>query len=163
MLRAKIWCYLAVIASASLFSFFIYSVFLLGLNEFPLFKDVTLDQLAHSTYYSVALPLLLVALSFTGTGFWIGWVTLTIKVAPPMPEIVGKNDHSRIKAFILCLAMVIISAALVYGVYIRSFWALALPALVITAVVLGAVFWVGLTIITTKNRLPVNKKQEEPA
>jgi len=163
MRRAKIWGYLAVIASAALFSFFIYSVFLLGLNDFPWFSGVTLDQLAHISYYSAALPLLLVALSFTGTVFWIGWVILTIKVAPPMSEIVGKNDHSRIKAFILCLVMVIISAALVYGIYIRSFWALALPALVISAVVLGAIFWVGVTIITTRATLPVNKKQEEPA
>ncbi len=80
-----------------------------------------------------------------------------------MSEIVGKSDHSRIKAFILCLAMVIISAAMVYGVYIRSFWALALPALLISAVILGAIFWVGVTIITTRATLPVTKKQEETA
>lgn len=80
-----------------------------------------------------------------------------------MPEIVEKKDHFRIKAFILCLTMLIISAALVYGVYIRNFWALALPALAISIVVLGAVFWVGLTIITTRAELPVNKKQEESA
>ncbi len=163
MRRAKICGFLAVVASAALFSFFIYSVFLLGLNHFPWFSGVTLDQLAHITYYSAALPLLLVALSVAGTVFWIGWVIITTKVAPPMTEIVGKNDHSRIKAFILCLAMVIISATLIYGVYIRSFWALALPALAISAVVLGAIFWVGVTIITTRATLPVNKKQEESA
>ncbi len=163
MRRAKICGSLAVVASAALFSFFIYSVFLLGLNDFPWFSGVTLDQLAHITYYSAALPLLLVALSVTGNVFWIGWVIITTKVAPPMTEIAGKNDHSRIKAFILCLTMVIISAALIYGVYIRSFWALALPALAISAVVLGAIFWVGVTIITTRAALPVNKKQEESA
>ncbi|MDZ4132994.1 MAG: hypothetical protein U1E11_07625 [Dethiobacteria bacterium] len=163
MRKTKIFSFLAVIASAALFSFFVYSVFLLGLNDFPWFSSVTLDQLAHITYYSAALPLLLVALSVTGTVFWIGWVIITTKVAPPMTEIVGRNDHSRIKAFILCLAMVIISAALIYGVYIRSFWALALPALMISAVVLGAIFWVGVTIITTRATLPVNKKQEETA
>ncbi len=163
MLRTMILVFLAVIASAALFAFFIYSVFLLGLIEFPWFSGVTMDQLSHITYYSVATPILLVVLSFTGTGFWIGWTILTLKVASPMPKIVEKNDHSKIKAFILCLAMVIISAALIYGVYIRNFWALALPALAISAVVLGAVFWIGLTIITTRATLPANKKQEESA
>lgn len=155
--------FLTVAASAALFAFFIYSVFLLGLIEFPWFSGVTLDQLSHITYYSAATPILLVVLSFTGTGFWIGWTILAIKVASSMPEIVEKKDHFRIKAFILCLTMLIISAALVYGVYIRNFWALALPALAISIVVLGAVFWVGLTIITTRAELPVNKKQEESA
>jgi len=163
MPKTKIWGFLAVIASATIFSFFIYSVFLLGLHDFPWFLGVSLDQLSHITYYSAALPILLVALSATGTVFWIGWTILTIKVDYPMPEIVRKNDHAKAKAFMLCLVMVIISAALVYGVYIRSFWALALPALVISAVVLGAVFWVGLTIMTTKAAVPPKIKQKEPA
>lgn len=162
MPKAKIWGILTVIASTTLFSFFIYAVFLLGLNDFPWFSGVSLDQLSYITFYSAALPILLVALSATGTGFWIGWTILFIKVAQPMPEIVEKNDHAKIKAFLLCLAMVIISAALVYGVCIRSFWALALPALAISAVVLGAVFWIGVTIITIRVTLPINKKQKEP-
>jgi len=157
------WGLFAVIASTALFSFFIYAVFFLGLSDFPWFSGAELDQLSSVTYYSAALPILLVALSATGTGFWIGWTILTIKVVHLVPEIVGKSDHAKIKAFILCLAMVIISAALLYGIYMRSFWALALPALVISAVVLGAVFWIGVTIITTKTALPANKKQDETA
>jgi uncharacterized protein with PQ loop repeat len=163
MPKTKIWVFLTVIVSTALFSFLIYAVFFLGLNDFPWFSGVNLNQLSHITYYSAALPILLVALYATGTGFWIGWTILTVKVAHPMPETVEKKDYAKIKAFMLCLAMVIISAALVYGVYIRSFWALALPALAISAVVLGAVFWIGVTIITTRASLPTNKKQEEPA
>jgi len=163
MPKTKIWVFLTVIVSTALFSFLIYAVFFLGLNDFPWFSGVNLNQLSHITYYSAALPILLVALSATGTGFWIGWTILTVKVAHPMPETVEKKDYAKIKAFMLCLAMVIISTALVYGVYIRSFWALALPALAISAVVLGAVFWIGVTIITTRASLPTNKKQEEPA
>ena len=75
-----------------------------------------------------------------------------------MPEIVEKKDNSKIKAFFLCIAMLLLAGMLGYGVYIRSFWALAIPALVISAVVLGAVFWVGLAIITTRATLPVNDK-----
>jgi hypothetical protein len=162
MSKTKIWAFLAVITSTAFFSFFVYALFFLGLNDFPWFLGVNLHQLSYITYYSAALPLLLVALSATGTGFWVGWTILSTKVALPMPETVEKKDHAKIKAFMLCLAMVMISAALVYGVYIRSFWALALPALAISAVVLGAVFWIGVTIITTKTSLPTNKKQEEP-
>jgi hypothetical protein len=163
MSKTKIWVFLTVIASAALFSFFVYALFFLGLNDFPWFSSVNLHQLSPITYYSTALPILLVALYATGTGFWIGWTILTIKVAHPMPEIVEKKDYAKVKAFVLCLAMVIISAALIYGVYIRSFWALALPALVISSVVLGAVFWIGVTIITTRASLPTDTKQEEPA
>ena len=163
MARKKIWVFVAVIASATLFVFFIYALFFLGLNDFPWFLGVRLDQLSQLTYYSAALPILLVALTATGTAFWTGWTILTIKVAHPMPEITEKNDYARLKALFLCLAMFIVSGALVYGVYIRSFWAIALPALAISAVVFGAVFWVGVTIITTKVGLPTNKKQEESA
>lgn len=75
-----------------------------------------------------------------------------------MPEIVEKKDNSKIKAFFLCLFTAALAVVLVYGVYVRSFWALAVPALVISAVVLGAVFWVGLAIITTRSTLPTNGK-----
>lgn len=158
MPRAKIWGFLATASSSIIFVFFIYSVFYLNYHDLTVFNNVNLIELNNLTYYSVAAPLLFVALSVIGTGFWIGWTILTIKVVPPMPEIVEKKDNSKIKAFILCISMAALAAALIYGVYIRSFWALAIPALVIAAVVLGAVFWVGLAIITTRTTLPVNNK-----
>jgi len=74
-----------------------------------------------------------------------------------MPEIVEKKDNSKIKAFFLCLITAGLAVLLVYGIYVRNFWALAIPALVISAVILGAVFWVGMAIITTRATLPVNK------
>ena len=70
-----------------------------------------------------------------------------------MPEIVEKKDYSKIKAVVLCLITVALAALMIYGVYIRSFWALAVPALVISAVILGAIFWVGMAIITTRSTL----------
>lgn len=158
MPRAKIWGFFAVTASASLFVFFLYSVFYLNHNDFTIFFNADLNELSSLTYYSAAAPLLFAAFSIIGTGFWIGWTILTIKVVPPMPEIVEKKDNSKIKAFLLCVAMLLLAGLLSYGVYIRSFWALAVPALVISAVVLGAVFWVGLAIITTRTTLPVDNK-----
>ncbi len=75
-----------------------------------------------------------------------------------MPEIVEKKDNSKIKAVLLCLITAALAALMIYGVYVRSFWALALPALIISAVVLGAVFWVGMAIITSRSTLLPNKK-----
>jgi len=158
MPRAKIWGFLAVSAALSLFVFFLYSVFYINRNDLTLFLNVNLKELSSLTYYSAAAPILFAAYSVIGTGLWIGWTILTIKVVPPMPEIVEKKDNSKIKAFFLCIAMLLLAGMLGYGVYIRSFWALAIPALVISAVVLGAVFWVGLAIITTRATLPVNNK-----
>ena len=158
MPRAKIWGFLAVIISAGLFAFSVFSFFIINNGDFSSFSSVDLNGLNSLTYYSAAIPIAVIALWVLSTGFWIGWVILTIKVVPPMPEIVEKKDNSKVKAFLLCLVTAALAALLVYGVYIKSFWALAIPALVISAVILGAIFWVGMAIITTRATLPVNKK-----
>ena len=158
MPRAKIWGVLAVLLSAGLFLFSVYAIFFIAGKDAALFIPVNLNEINTLTYYSVAIPVALSALFVLGTGFWIGWVILSIKVVPPMPEIVEKKDNSKIKAFFLCLVTASLAVLLVYGVYVRCFWALAVPALVISTVVLGAVFWVGLAIITTRSTLPTNGK-----
>ncbi len=109
---------------------------------------------AGNAYYAIAVPIGFAALLVLGAGFWIGWTILTIKVAPPMPEIVDKRDYAKLKAFLLCLITAGLVALFLYGVYVKSFWALAVPAAVITLVVLGMVFWVGVAIITTRATLP---------
>lgn len=76
-----------------------------------------------------------------------------------MPEIVEKKDFSKIKAFVLCVATLALGGLFIYGLYIRSFWALAVPAAMISLVILGAVFWVGIAIITTRSTLPEEKQQ----
>jgi uncharacterized protein with PQ loop repeat len=96
---------------------------------------------------------------FLGTGFWVGWTILTIKVAPPMPEIVEKKDFARIKALLLCLITLALTGFFIYGIFIRSYLALAIPATLITLVILGMVFWVGVAIISTRSTLPDNKKK----
>ncbi len=158
MPRAKIWGILAVLLSAGLFTFSVYAVFFIAGNDGLKSLPVDLNEINTLTYLSVAVPVAASALFVLGAGFWIGWVILSIKVVPPMPEIVEKKDYSRIKAFLLCLGTAALAAALVYGLYVRSFWALAVPALIISLVVLGAVFWVGLAIITTRSTLPTNGK-----
>lgn len=158
MPRAKTWGFLAVFMSAGLFGLIIFSVFIINYHDFSIYDSVNLSDLSPMTFFSVSVPLAVIALFVLGTGFWIGWVILTIKVVPPMPEISEKKDNSKLKASILCLVCAFLSALLLYGIYKKSFWALAVPSLVISIVVLGAVFWVGMAIITTRSTLPLNRK-----
>jgi uncharacterized protein with PQ loop repeat len=122
------------------------------------YSGIDLNKINALTYYAVAVPICLVSLAVIGTGFWIGWTLLTIKVVPPMPDIAEKKDSSKIKAFFLCLFTVCLGVLLMYGLYIKNFWALAIPAAAISLVVLGAIFWVGIAIITTRSTLPEEKK-----
>ena len=88
MPRAKIWGFLAVLLSAGLFAFSVYAVFFIAGNNGLKSLPVDLHDINTLTYYSVAVPVTVSALFVLGTGFWIGWVILSIKVVPPMPEIV---------------------------------------------------------------------------
>ena len=153
MPRARIWGLLVLTASATLMIFFFIYVFLKP-DFTSLANPDYLEWMNTRTYAALAAPIGLVSLFIIGTGFWIGFTILTIKVVPPMPEIVEKKDNSRIKAFVLCTTTLALAVLLVYGIYIRSYWALAVPATVISLVILGAVFWVGVAIITTRSTLP---------
>ena len=153
MPRAKIWGLLALLASGTLMVFFFIYVFLKA--DFVGFGYPDYLTLMNSkSYMALAIPIGAVALFITGTGFWIGYTILTIKVVPPMPEIVEKKDTSKTKAFILCAVTLVLAVLLLYGIYVRSYWALAIPATVISLVLLGAIFWVGIAIITTRSTLP---------
>ncbi|OHD65102.1 MAG: hypothetical protein A2176_02480 [Spirochaetes bacterium RBG_13_51_14] len=137
---------------------FVYSLVIAG-GEQMRFSGIELHSVSNFTFFSIAVPIGLVSLAVIGTGFWIGWTILTIKVASPMPEIIDKKDFSKIKAFFLCLISLGLGVLLIYGIYIKNFWALAIPAAAISLVILGAVFWVGIAIITTRSTLPEEKEQ----
>lgn len=155
MPRAKIWGILSVIVSVILGFLFINSVYIHKQNNI---SPVDLNVLDPVSYLAITIPIVLIAGLILATGFWIGWTILTIKVVPPMPEIVEKRDYSKIKALLLCMTTVAIGALLAYGVYVKSFWALAIPATVISFVIIGAIFWVGIAIITTRSSLPEDNK-----
>ena len=148
MPRAKIWGYIFFIISLLLLSMSIYSI---ASGYQP---GIQLEDLNENTFHAIAIPIGLVSFFIIATGFWIGYTILTIKVVPPMPEIVEKKDYSKIKAFFLCLTMLALAVLLGYGIYIRSFWALAIPALLISLVIIGAIMWVSIAIITTRKSLP---------
>ncbi len=152
MPRAKVYGYVALIFSLVLAFLFVYYGFYL-----PIVNGFLSQEVIESAYYALAVPASLLVLVVLGTGFWIGWTILTIKVAPPMPEIVEKKDYAKFKAFLLCVATLALMALFAYGLYVKSYWALAVPAAAFTFVILGMVFWVGLAIITTRRTLPEEK------
>ena len=155
MPRAKVNGYIIVTISMILAVLFFYNAFFNGID----YSSVEFLNITGISYYSISIPIGLLSLFFLGTGFWVGWTILTIKVAPPMPEIVERKDYAKIKAFLLCLFSLLIAVLFLYGIYIRSYWALAIPEALITLIVLGMVFWVGVAIITTRTTLPDGKKE----
>ncbi len=155
MQRSRVSGFIACIISAVLMGLFVYFAYVNISGE----EIAGISNLKPNTYYAVSIPIMLVALAVCSTGFWVGWTILTIKVAPPMPEIVEKKDYAKVKAFFLCLITLAMAAVFIYGVYTRSYWSLAIPATAVTLVVLGMVFWVGLAIITARATLPEDKKK----
>lgn len=153
MPRPKIYGYIAALVSLALAFLFVYYSFYVPIREGFVFSNI------HSAaYIALSVPVAILVLIICGTGFWIGWTILTIKVAPPMPEIVEKKDYAKFKAFLLCAATLALIILFAYGIYVKSYWALAIPAAAFTFVILGMVFWVGIAIITTRRTLPEDKK-----
>ncbi|MCX7679755.1 MAG: hypothetical protein N2316_11130 [Spirochaetes bacterium] len=153
MPRPKFYGYFATIVSITLWLVFIYYSFYL-----PIRDGFLNEKIISSAYYALSVPVAVLVLVICGTGFWIGWTILTIKVAPPMPEIVEKKDYAKFKAFVLCATTLALMILFAYGVYVQSYWALAIPAAAFTFVILGMIFWVGIAIITTRRTLPEEKK-----
>jgi len=154
MPRTKIYGYLACFLSFVIGILFIQ----FALINSNCYTTCELSDLSNYSYYSISIPIVLIALSLLSVGFWIGWTILTIKVVPPMPEIVEKKDNSKTKALFLCLMMVFLASVFIYGVFQKSYWALAIPASAITLVLLGMIFWVGIAIITARSTLPEENK-----
>ena len=159
MPRPRAIGWVALLVSIGLAALFVYGLVNIRGDSIQL-NGINLQGVNCITYCALAAPISLVAIAVLGTGFWIGWTILIIKVVPPMPEIVEKKDYSKIKALILCCATLALGGLYGYGLYVRSFWALAVPAAAVTIVVLGAVFWVGVAIITTRTTLPKDPKQQ---
>lgn len=153
MPRAKIYGYVAVIVAALLGIAFVYYAFI----HYDMYSSLHFSSIDTSAYWAVVTPIAIVTLFILATGFWVGYTILTIKVAPPMPEIVEKKDNSKFKAFLLCLITAALAAWFVYGVVKHYYLAIAIPAACITLVILGMVFWVGIAIITTRSTLKKDK------
>ena len=60
------------------------------------------------------------------------------------------SDSSRTQGGLICVAVAILAALFVLGLFQQSYWALAVPVTIAVAFVLGLVFWVGYTIATIR-------------
>lgn len=69
------------------------------------------------------------------------------------------TDSSRAQGGLICVGVVIVAALFVLGLLQQSYWALALPVLLLVSFVLGLTFWVGYTIAT----IQVEPEAEAPA
>ena len=116
MPRAKIYGYIAVIVATLMGLVFVYYAFI----HYDMYSSVHFSSIDTGAYWAVVLPIALVTLFVLATCFWVGYTILTIKVAPPMPEIVEKKDNSKFKAFLLCLVTIALAVWFVYGLYHRA-------------------------------------------
>jgi hypothetical protein len=60
------------------------------------------------------------------------------------------DERSRALGGLLCVATVAFGALFLYGIALRSYWAIALPLAAAVLFVLGLVFWIGWTIATVQ-------------
>jgi hypothetical protein len=72
------------------------------------------------------------------------------------------TDSSRAQGGLICVAVVVIGALFLGGVLSQSYWALALPVLVLVGFVLGLAFWVGWTIATVRVEPEAAPESAEP-
>ena len=60
------------------------------------------------------------------------------------------TDSSRAQGGLICVAVVVLGALFLGGLFRESYWALALPVAAFVCFVLGLAFWVGWTIATVR-------------
>ena len=64
-------------------------------------------------------------------------------------------DTSRVWGGLLCVAIVLVALAFLWGISLQSYWALALPVMAGFLGILAMGFWIGWTILTIKTAPPV--------
>ncbi len=83
------------------------------------FPSVT--SMPDRVYRILAVPLGMVTLTVLGNVFRIGYIIMTIKVVPPMPDLKESIDFTKPKALLLCLVSLGLIALFGYGLYLKSF------------------------------------------
>jgi hypothetical protein len=62
--------------------------------------------------------------------------------------------QSRLVGGLICIGILVVAALLIWGLAVQSYWALAVPVIVGTFVVLSLGFWIGWTMLITKIEAP---------
>ena len=73
------------------------------------------------------------------------------------------TDSSRAQGGLICVAVVVLGALFLGGIFRESYWALALPVAALVCFVLGLAFWVGWTIATVRVEPEPAAEGSEPA
>lgn len=60
------------------------------------------------------------------------------------------KSYSRIQGFLLCLGVIVAAILFLWGVFSKSYWALAIPVGIGFLWLLGLGFWIGWNILTIK-------------
>ena len=70
----------------------------------------------------------------------------------------------RAVGLFICLAVAAAAAAFAWGIYVRSYWAIAVPVAFAVFAALGLVLWIGWTLVTSEWAMqpPASPKQDGP-
>ena len=113
-----------------------------------------------ASYWAVAVPVGVGVTAALALAFWIGWTIATIDAVPREAERY-EGRGARFAAILLCLLTVALAALFGYGLWLRSYWALAIPVAVAVFGLLAMVFHIGWAILTQRTTLP-SPEQEPP-
>ena len=102
-----------------------------------------------ASYWAVAVPVGVGVTAALALAFWIGWTIATIDAVPREAERY-EGRGARFAAILLCLLTVALAALFGYGLWLRSYWALAIPVAVAVFGLLGMVFHIGWAILTQR-------------
>ena len=70
-------------------------------------------------------------------------------------------DTSRLWGALLCAAITGVGIVFLWGIFIRSYWALAIPVMIGFLGILALAFWIGWTILTIKTTPPAPNPPEK--
>ncbi|MBM4332589.1 MAG: hypothetical protein FJ117_15465 [Deltaproteobacteria bacterium] len=71
------------------------------------------------------------------------------------------GDTSRVWGALLCLAIIGVAIFFLWGISVKSYWALAIPVLIGFLGILTLGFWIGWTILTIKTTPPAPESTAE--
>jgi hypothetical protein len=111
------------------------------------------------SYWALALPVALAVLAALGLSFSIGW---TIFSAPRIPIQAEpyQGRGARAAALGICAVSVLLGLAFLGGLWLESYWALALPVAGAVLGLLAMVFRIGWAVLTQHSTLALKAERE---
>lgn len=72
-------------------------------------------------------------------------------------------EKSQKVGVVICLGIVLVGLAFIWGIALRNYWAVAIPVLIGFLAVLALGFWIGWTMAVTEIEAPKPEITEESA